>query len=461
MSDLRTTRAGKAVLPALPITGAIPSCQLSVDRGPFRFVSGLAVDTNDTNIVRKTDLIDLAEGPYRQQAASIYARLEQATADTGGLGSLLRLHLYQQTKRQFPVLEDVRLEFEGDRPTPSSGIGVELLRGSCTTKYEIDAVGVSAQGVKEFGSPVVLDEVGVGQPASHYTQALRFGTHIFLAGMIPLDPKTSTAVRGFSDVTQDGRWLQRNRSHPDSRIGPIASQTWSLYSRIDSFLRHYGLTFNDICHVTMFVSDPGDLATALRVHERVFGGSEPSLQIVGVDEVGHRGTLIEIECIVSTRPIVRVNGTQPFFDPIPDVCLAGSLVTTSDHLGFARRGILCRNVSDIDFLEKRHVVDGLRALATPADEPTQCLIAQLYSALSNLLDSLRSAQVQITSLGHLLIRITRPHDIGIVDQVCKVVLGDTMPAVTVVGCKAIPQSERAVVAVSGVGGIDVPDETDH
>ena len=51
----------------------------------------------------------------------------------------------------------------------------------------------------------------------------------------------------------------------------------------------------DIKHVAVMLQDIRDFGTFHRVHMHFFPNDPPALVVTGFNEVGHRGTLIEIE----------------------------------------------------------------------------------------------------------------------------------------------------------------------
>jgi enamine deaminase RidA (YjgF/YER057c/UK114 family) len=420
------------------------------DRGGFRFLSGLAVSGSPIATRTGDSLVELAEAPYRAQATAIYEQMRQMLRDVGGLSALLRQHMFQEAKRQFPVLESIRIEFEGDTPAPSSGIGINLMRGDPQVTYEIDGIALSPEGLAVYGRRTKLDETGMGPPAAHYTQAVKAGPYVFLAGMIPIDPVRSKAILGFDDVPSEGRWLQRNRSHPDSRTGPIAAQAWSLYTRILTTLESQGIPPGGVCVVTVFLQDAGDFADALRVHHSFFGDLAPALQVVVVDEVGHRGTLIEIECTATTDEITRSMSSQPMAEA-PDLTMARDLAYISDQVGLGDDGILCRDLDDFEQVPRKHR-SALDSLSESFSREEKVLVAQSYAALRRLLSALERGEMNVENLGHLLIRIRRPLSIEPFEAVRKLLMGEVLPAVTVLRSAAIAQSHEAVVAVSAACG---------
>lgn len=164
-------------------------------------------------------------------------------------------------------------------------------------RYEVDGIGLSPAGAKRYGVPRSLPSATIGSSASHYTQLLVVGPYGFSAGMIAVDPQTARSVQGFGDIEPEGRFLATGRTHLDSRTGPIAAQTWSLYRRLFGMLAEADVAPSAILSCTVFLSDPGATADFIRVHERIFAetGASSALQIVVVDEVGHKGTVVEIE----------------------------------------------------------------------------------------------------------------------------------------------------------------------
>ena len=85
------------------------------------------------------------------------------------------------------------------------------------------------------------------------------------------------------------------RSHEDTRNGPIASQTWFTYDVIRRHLEAVGSSLDHVLNLIVYLQDIRDFPTFHRVHERFFGSKPPALTVIEVGEVGHKGTLIEIE----------------------------------------------------------------------------------------------------------------------------------------------------------------------
>ncbi len=395
------------------MTGA-PYC----DRGAFRFFSGTV--SPEPPLPNSASWTELAELGMAGESDAVYTKLAAMMEEAGGLGNLLRLHLFQHDKRQFPALESARLKFEGEHASPSSGIGVRA-PGS-RPWIEIDGIGLNPSGLERFGPRRTVAAGSAGRSASHYSQAALAGPYVFFAGMIPIDTATRKVVRGFDDVPEEARGLKRGRSHPDSRTGPIAAQTWSLYTRIFKALEELGGTAADLCSSTVFLAEAGDTADFLRVHKSFFPEGGPTLQLVCVDEVGHEGTLIEIECSATIGlPIKRWSAEGHEGRESPDVVVAGEIAYVGDSLGLTKEGV-----------------------------PAEGFLAQAEIALQELKLAVTGAGLKLSDVAHLWLRVARPCNRELLDELLKRHSEFNAVAVTITESQGLPHSERAEIAISAI-----------
>ena len=404
------------------------------DRGSFRFIGGVAgleppVDTDGA-----LSWLELCERPWRLQADGVFAEISALQQDTAGAQSTLRLHLNQKNKRYFPVLESARIEAEGSTPSPSSGVGYTRLHGSDEIRYEADALAISPSGIERHGAREEILSGTAGKSASHYSQFSRLGPYVFMAGVIPIDPERMEPVLGFADVPEEGRFLARGRSHPDSRTGPIAAQAWFCYRRIFDALAAIGITPEDIVLSTVFVTDAADTGDFLRVHEHMFGESRAAVQMICLDEVGHHGSLLEIEVTaVDGLPVRRAGSAGGV---APAAAAGGELLAISDVLGLGDP-----SPEDSAALTRRGI-----AAADPH-------ALELLIALRRLEASLAQMGAGWENVGHLWLRLTRPVALEIVEPLISEVAGLWSFAVTVNEVHWIPQAEAAHVGVSALGAI--------
>ena len=236
------------------------------------------------------------EAPVGAQALAIYERYRKRLEREGGLGNLVRYHIYQRDKRYFPVFDRVRRHHES-APPASTAVGVGRFDPGDEARLNIDAIAYRPSAMPAYGSRSVLGGSGRHAAAAHFSHVIGAGPYLFIAGQIPIDTSQPGAplIRGYADVPEEGRFLSVGRSHEDTRNGPIAAQTWYTYDLIRQHLAGVGSGLEQVLNLVVYLQDMRDFPTFHRVHERFFPQDPPALTVIEVGEVGHKGTLIEIE----------------------------------------------------------------------------------------------------------------------------------------------------------------------
>jgi len=414
---------------------------VAVRAGQFLFLSGqVAWDPRRGLIRGASDLpaeagalatghgyVDALEAPVAAQTWWIYRNLCRVLEAQGSaLGQALRFHIYQKDKRFFPVFERVRMQYEAQAPAPSSGLGISRLQRSPEAWIDMDGIAlIPATGLP--GRDVVSPS-GVLPSASAYSQAVRTGSYLFLAGHIPIQTARpgKPVIRGFDDVPEEGRFLQTGRSHPDSRQGPIAAQTWFTYQEIRKLVESQGASLRDVVNVTVFLQDMRDLPTFHRVHQRLFPEDPPALTVTEFAEVGHRGTMIEIEptVLVPGHGVVRrtiAGPSRPGLHAAPAV-QAGGLVFLSGACGWGAHGP-AQGAGDLP-PEGREAVERLAG-----NRPTAG--AQAWAALALLRETLRSAGLSLRDLVKVTLYLQDLEDFPAFDAMRKAIAPGDPPALAV------------------------------
>ena len=124
-----------------------------------------------------------------------------------------------------------------------------------------------AQAREEFRVP------GQAEPISHYTDAVRAGSLLFVSGVVPVDG--------------EGRLVG---------AGDVAEQTRQVFRNIGSVLAAAGATFADIVKVTVFLTEIDDRTLINPVRQEVFGTVRPASSLVEVSALAVPGAKVEIEC---------------------------------------------------------------------------------------------------------------------------------------------------------------------
>jgi enamine deaminase RidA (YjgF/YER057c/UK114 family) len=372
--------------------------------------------------------VDAIEGPVSAQTWGVYRNLRRVLEAQGStLGQILRFHIYQKDKRFFPAFERVRIQYEPQAPAPSSGLGISRLQRSADAWIDMDGIALLPAG--PLPAREVLTAPGVLPSASVYSQGVRSGPYLFLAGHIPIDTARpgKPVVRGYDDVPEAGRFLQTGRSHPDSREGPIAAQAWFTYQEIGKLLEGQGASLRDIVNLTVFLQDMRDLPTFHRVHARLFTEDPPALTVTEFAEVGHRGTLIEIEAtaVLPGHGVVRRTLSGPARPGLHAASglEAGPLVFLSGACGWGMHGPAA-GPADLP-AEGREAVE-----RHGGDRPAAA--AQAWAALAQVRDTLGSAGLSLRDVCKVTVYLKDLADFSAFDAMRKALVPGERPALALV-----------------------------
>jgi 2-iminobutanoate/2-iminopropanoate deaminase len=249
------------------------------------------------------------EAPVGAQGVAIYERYRELLAQEGsGHGHFLRYHIYQRDKHFFSVFDRIRRTYE-PKPPASTAVGLGRFEPGDRATLCIDSIALRGNAEQTFGARTVLPGASQHVAAATFSHVVNAGPFLFLAGQIPIDASKpgSPLIRNYDDIPEAGRFLRVGRSHEDARNGPIASQTWFTYDLIRQHLEASGSSLDQILNLIVYLQDMRDFGTFHRVHEHFFKSSAPALTVIEAAEVGHKGTLIEIEptAIIPGRGVVR------------------------------------------------------------------------------------------------------------------------------------------------------------
>jgi 2-iminobutanoate/2-iminopropanoate deaminase len=114
-------------------------------------------------------------------------------------------------------------------------------------------------------------------PLSAYSQAIKAGSLLFLAGQIPLDPISGELV-----------------------TGSIALETDRVIANLVSVLEAAGASLIDVVKVTVYLTSMKDFSDFNAAYARHFPNNPPARSTVAVAELP-RGVRIELDAIAVVR----------------------------------------------------------------------------------------------------------------------------------------------------------------
>jgi enamine deaminase RidA (YjgF/YER057c/UK114 family) len=359
---------------------------------------------------------------------------------------MLRMRVWQRDKRFYPSYERVRL-IRQPKPSASSGHAVSALVGHGSRAIGLDGVAIAVADVQGDSERNAVGTAGIERPLTYYSVAAQHGDYAFLAGHIPVKSAPGfPTVQSYDDIPSEGRLFATNRSHADSRDGPIAAQTWYVYDQMRQNLAKIGAELGDIAHCLVGLRDLRDLPMFHRVHRAIFGDNGPALTIVGAGEVGHRNSSIVIEPTIylSKKDVERSEwlGEAPLSAPMTR--RAGKLLFVSGMAGIDREA---RYVNDVDRLPPAGQM-AVRHLSTWS--PRKELPAQCWQAWSNLSFALSKAGSSLENLIKITVFLSDPGDWPVFDAVRSVFIDTDLPAIE---CVAVPNpgpTSRSVVQIDAV-----------
>lgn len=126
---------------------------------------------------------------------------------------------------------------------------------------------MTMQSRQEFRLPEL------GEPISHYTDAVSFGQLLFVSGRVGIDTKTQA-------IPAD-----------------VADQARQIFDGIGQVLKAAGASFVDVVKVTVFLTDIDDRPTINPVRREFFGEHRPASTLVEVSRLVRPEAKVEIEAI--------------------------------------------------------------------------------------------------------------------------------------------------------------------
>jgi len=116
--------------------------------------------------------------------------------------------------------------------------------------------------------------VGLAEPISHYTDAVRAGDLVFVSGIVAMDREGQLV--GGADVVAQAR---------------------QVFQNMREVLAAAGCGFEDVVRVTIYLTDVDDRPSINPVRQEVFGEARPASTLVEVSRLAVPGAKIEVEAV--------------------------------------------------------------------------------------------------------------------------------------------------------------------
>jgi enamine deaminase RidA (YjgF/YER057c/UK114 family) len=435
-----------------------------VTAGPFMFFSGqMGRRQGDSSLIESYadapnargksntsfEWVGEMEAPVGAQGIAIYERyLEMLSKEGSNLNHLLRYHIYQRDKHFFSVFDRIRRGYE-TKPPASTAVGLGRFEPSDRATLCIDAIALRDSAVNTIGPRTVLAGASRHIAAATFSHVVNAGPYLFLAGQIPIDTSKPGAplIRGYDDIPEEGAFLRVGRSHEDTRNGPIAAQTWYTYDLIRKHLEAAESSLEQVLNLIVYLQDMRDFPIFHRIHEHFFKSNPPALTVVQATEVGHKGTLIEIEATAILpgrgveRRIIAAEGWKAPAHMSACVC-AGGLTFFSGIAGVDEPGREAASLRTLSAQVLERLVH---------DSEDRSYAVQAASAIAELRRTVEAAGGNLNNIVHLTIGLRDINRFHTVEGVLIAMFGTWRPALTVLELPAVAPVRDARVSITAIG----------
>jgi enamine deaminase RidA (YjgF/YER057c/UK114 family) len=199
--------------------------------------------------------------------------------------------------------------------------------------------------------------------------------------------------------------------------------------------------------------DVRDFGTFHRVHRQFFPEAAPALVVAGFDEVGHRGTMIEIEptAIDPKANVAQAGVPWPMPAPFsgPAAVRLGPFTMMAGMLGLDERGELVRAPGDLsDDLGRRVAADLARFETSPG------FAAQCWAAWRLLQRVCEAAGLSLDRLVKTTVNLRSARDVWIYEEIRDAFvpdIGGNLPAIEFVGIEnpgPVPEAQIQIEAMA-------------
>lgn len=119
---------------------------------------------------------------------------------------------------------------------------------------------------------------GLAEPISHYSDAVRAGTTVYVSGQASLD--------------EQGRLVGRD---------DVVAQTRKVLDNMKIALAAAGATLDDVVKVTVYLANVDDRPRVNEVRKLYFGANKPASTLIEISRFAIEGMLVEIEAVAVVK----------------------------------------------------------------------------------------------------------------------------------------------------------------
>jgi 2-iminobutanoate/2-iminopropanoate deaminase len=276
----------------------------------------------------------------------------------------------------------------------------------------------------------MADEIVRVPGTGRWPLAVRAGQFLFLSGQLPVDPATGRLIADYDDLPSGGCWTRTDSLLVDGLEGPMAAQVWWTYNQIAATLQGLDSSLADVLLLTGWLADFRQWPVMNRIRQRNFAGHYPPSTTFQVPGLGADGAVALFETFALADGPLRkepVGSDRQVGYYYPGARVGHHIFLAGEVPADPERGLVVRGYADLD-------AEG-RALATGQigpdgwEGPIRAQAWFVYQRIARLLAESGS------SLRHVVkqnVYLRDPRDYPAFEGISRRVLGDRLPATTVV-----------------------------
>jgi len=207
-------------------------------------------------------------------------------------------------------------------------------------------------------------------------------------------------------------------------------------------------SLEDVVSITVYLQDMNDYVTFHQVHSNFFSNCNPALSVTQFDEVGHKGTLIEVELTAMRKTdgvvrenIISVESLKPDAAHTSLATIAGSLIFLSLLTGHDGSGHTVTEVTQLPN-SLRPVAEAL--IRTNGRKGATLQLLQIFENLNKIL---KAAGSSLRSVAKIILHITDFDDFTAFHSVCDQYISGSKPALSCVKIPAVSPIPGSTVSI--------------
>ncbi len=150
-----------------------------------------------------------------------------------------------------------------------------------------------------------------GQPLARYAAARRLGEHLYLSGVIAVDPGSGEVLESYRQLPDTARTAIRTLGYDTGQLSidvfesPIVVQSWAVLERIRTTVESHGGDMVNVCRLVQYFRDLRHYPAYNRVRDLFFAQPVVSTVVEVSRMLPSDAVVLEVEATIWIPPSSR------------------------------------------------------------------------------------------------------------------------------------------------------------